>query len=1402
MTRFHEFDKSISLAMHSDQFILRRSLRGLRDAEKSGKPFDRALEKFTRLLTKSCEQRESRVKLIPPLTWDEQLPVCERRAEIADAIRDNQVVIVCGETGSGKSTQLPKIALELGRGVGGIIGHTQPRRIAARSIAARLAEELRCPLGQQVGYRIRFQDATGPNTLIRLMTDGIMLAETQADRFLDQYDTIIVDEAHERSLNIDFLLGYLKRLLPKRPDLRVIITSATIDAERFSDHFSSHGRPAPVMMVSGRTYPVEIRWRPLDSSDSNTESRSRNQPNDSAPEPRDWLDGVSDAVDELTEIDSGHILVFLPTERDIREAERRLSGRRYPGDSPKHATEIVPLYGKLSSGDQDKVFRACSHRRIVLATNVAESSLTVPGIRYVVDTGTARISRYSARSRMQRLPIEPISRASANQRAGRCGRVAPGVCIRLYSADDFAQREDFTAPEIQRTNLAQVILRTVSLQLGDIQEFPFLDPPKPTTVREGYRTLEELGALDADGRLTQIGKQMSRLPVDPRISRMILAAIDEHAVPEVLAIASALEIQDPRERPIEKQQAADEAHAQFKHRDSDFMTLLNLWDTWHERSHKLSGGQLRKWCQQNFLSWLRMREWVDVHRQLRELLSESDDDLMRKAGSLHPVNDRKNDFAAIHRALMTGLLANIAFQNVEGDYTGAGGNRLTLWPGSALHPKGPKWLVAAELVETSRRYARTVARIQPEWIEPLASHLISRDYFEPHWDPEAGNVMVFEKVSLWGMPIVPRRKITLARVNPAKSREMLIQHGLVEFGLLHGATDDEDSSDYDEEEAFLRRGQKARVRPGQAAPKSGSGTGGGNSGSKGRRPGGKGWGSDFPFLRHNHEILQQLREVQAKTRHHHLLPEDDVQFEFYASQIPEECVDRDRLRRWYHRISTRDNKLLQFDLNQFSDEAQRTEHARLFPESAQFGMMHLPLAYQLDPGSEADGVTVTVPQEGVGQLSESRLEWLVPGLLEQKVLALIRSLPKTLRTHFVPAPETATKVTAELDFGRGDLLTSLAARLSIFSGQKIDPREFDVSSLPDHLRFNIRIVDDDRKTVLEGRSLKDVRNQLLAQAQALLQAGSSAVGSSQPGSRTAATPAIAPEEQQWQRKGFMAWDFFDVPESIDIRRAGLVLKSFPSVHDDVTSVSLMLCQDPREATRELRTGLRRLIYLMEKKRLSSQVEHLPQVSQLRLLSSSIRGLEFVHHLALLMADRAYLGDQPLPRTRAAFDQTLKFGRNRVGLVAQEFVQLMPRLLEQYHEIRRALEKAKGPGWEFLLEDMKLQLGGLVHSTFLIDTPWPWLIQFPRYFQAIGVRLQRLTSGGLKTETSLARDFQPYLARYEQRLKDHQKTGRRDPMLEHFRWMLEEFRVSLFAQKLGTAISVSPTKLDEHWNKIE
>ena len=1410
MTQDADSAELIRNVMLRDQRALRDMQRGIQRLKREGKPADRLQRKFSALLQASLDLVQRRLQWRPRLEWDEDLPVTARREEIREAISQHQTVIVCGETGSGKSTQLPRILTDMGRGVSGLIGHTQPRRIAARSVATRIAEEMGCETGSEVGYRIRFRDISKDTTRILLMTDGILLAETRSDRLLEKYDTIIIDEAHERSLNIDFLLGYLKRILPRRPDLRLIITSATIDAQRFADHFATNSAPAPVIEVAGRTYPVEIRYR---GPDIEPDSDARDSDEDGAT-PQECL---VRAVDEVAAIDSGHILIFLPSERDIRETAELLGGRRYPGDTADRSTEVITLFGRLSMEDQARVFSPCPQRRIVLATNVAESSLTVPGIRYVIDTGTARISRYSARSRIQRLPVEPVSKASAAQRAGRCGRVGPGICIRLYSEQDFESREPFTAPEILRTNLAAVILRTRDLQLGRLEEFPFLDPPRPTHIREGIRTLEELGAVIPEdmpaesvesgpsrqqgtgrksgprrarpGDLTAIGRRMARFPVDPRISRILLAAVEENALPEVAAIASFLEVQDPRERPADRQQAADEAHRIFRHKDSDFLTILNLWDAWHHQRALLSGSKLRKWCRQHFLSWLRMREWADVHQQLLELLVNSDDAAAAVAAravlkqhrgrrrtvveisavesgqlAFPPAEERHNDFDSVHRSLMTGLLTNLGMKKHDGTWIGTGGRQLFLWPGSALFPKGSKWFVAAELVETSRRYARTLAKIQPGWIEPLAEHLLNREYFEPHWDADTGNVMICEKVSLQGLTIVARRKRLLAMHDLRLSREMLIRYGMVEFGLLFGRLPDEEGTAvYSEEERDIARG-RTRLRPGRNTEETATSFG---------------WGGDFPFLKHNHGVLQQLEEMQARSRTEQLMPADEVLFEFYDSRIPEDCGDRLSLKKWYQRACRSHPELLRFDINDFSDQKHRERQSRLFPETAVFGGLTLPLKYQLDPGRDADGVTLSLPAEALDQLHEQQLDWLVPGLLEQKVLALIRSLPKTLRRHFVPAPETAALVASDLEFGHGNLLQEIAVRLSRLCGESIPANEFTPSQIPDHLRFNIRVLADDQAIIAEGRDAVSVREQV---------AGNSKTNSLQ--------PQLPPEEQQWYRTGFRDWDFADIPAAIEVRRAGMKIRAFPSVRDDQDSVSLTLCRTSEEAQSVLQAGLRRLFLLTNTKRIRNQVDNLPGLSQLRLQASSIRGLRFSDEIAMLMTERAFLSGGDLPRTPQQFAKSSQLGRQRLGVVAQELTQFLPQLFRKYHETRRLLENTRGPGWQQIVENLKRQVNGLIHPHLFSQTPWPWLIQIPRYLTAVQVRIQRLNSGGLKTESSVDSRIQTLEQMVEEVQLRLERQNRTHPLLDHARWLIQEYRVQLGAQKLGTAVSVSEDRICE------
>lgn len=1294
-----ELELKISEAMLGDRHRLARQLHAIEQASRTGKPYDRNLARLNAELERSIARRQARRAAVPAITFDDELPISAKRDEIARTISRHQVVIVCGETGSGKSTQLPKICLELGRGVDGLIGHTQPRRIAARSVAARIAEELNSPLGQAVGFKVRFTDVTSPNTFIKLMTDGILLAESQHDRYLNRYDTLILDEAHERSLNIDFLLGYLKRLLPSRPDLKLIVTSATIDAERFSQHFAAAAGPAPVIQVSGRTYPVEVRHRPVEPDEETGEI--------------DVERGVLDAVNELARIGRGDMLLFMPTEQAIHAMAKALRGHKIPGDSPGRTTEVVPLYARLSTADQQRVFQSHPHRRIVIATNVAESSLTVPGIRFVIDPGTARISRYSARSKVQRLPIEPVSQASADQRKGRCGRVGPGICVRLFSEEDYQSRERFTAPEIQRTNLAAVILQTKALRFGEIEDFPFLDPPRPDAIRDGYRTLFELGAIDERHELTEIGRQLGRIPVDPRIGRVVLAAQQENCLNEVLIIASALEVQDPRERPLEKQQAADEAHVRFAHEESDFLSYLKLWDFFHQLKGELSRNQLRKACRQNFLSYNRMLEWMDVHRQLLQLVEEA---------KFKP-QARRDDYAAIHRALLTGFLSSVAFRSETHEYTVAGGGKANLWPGSAVFSAKPKWIVAAEVVETTRRYVRTVARINPAWIEPVGDHMLNRSYSDPHWDRASGSALAFEKVSLMGLTIVARRRVRYGPVKPAAARELLIQHGLVEG-------------------EFDTRG---------------------------------------PFLAHNLALLEEMEQLQAKVRRGDLLLGEEARYEFYDRRIPADCYDGPRLEKWRREAERKEPKLLFMSRRDLVRDDEVRSPAD-FPDTLSIREMRLPLEYRLEPGTEHDGITITVPKEGLHQLDPQRLGWLVPGLMEQKIIALIKSLPKPIRRNFVPVPETAKRVMRELRFGEGSLNASVAEVLGRISGSVVPASAFEESKLPDHLRINVRVIDAGGETLANSRDLGQLRAEFAAAAVAELE--------------TVVDPL-------WRRDRIMAWDFGDLPEQIELERGGMTLRAFPALLDQGESASLRLLDSPEHAARATRGGLLRLFAIAANRELRGQVAWLPQMDELRLLARSLPAVQpLEQQLVELIAARAFLDGQAVPRSEPEFRLQLKTGRARLGGAVHDVANLIAPLLEAHHQLQLALQAARPPQWRYVIEDIGEQLAHLIRPRFLVETPWEWLQHYPRYVGAMRLRLDKLAGPGLARDQRNFQQLEPFWRRYTELAERHAEQGTVDGELEQFGWMLEEFRVSLFAQELGTAISVSAKRLEQQWLRVD
>ena len=940
------------------------------------------------------ERRQRRLHNRPIVNFDSDLPVVQKRDEIAKAILENQVVILCGETGSGKTTQLPKICLEIGRGLDGLIGHTQPRRIAARSVAARIADELNSTLGQAVGYKIRFGDHAGPDTYIKVMTDGILLAEIQSDRILSQYDTIIIDEAHERSLNIDFLLGYLRQLLPKRPDLKVIVTSATIDPERFSKHFGD----APIISVTGRTYPVEVRYRPVKSEDPEEEDREQTH-------------AIVDAVAELSELGNGDILIFFSGEREIREAAEELRKHHPP------QTEILPLYARLSAAEQGRIFQPHAQQRIVLATNVAETSLTVPGIKYVIDTGFARLSRYSARSKVQRLPIEPISQASADQRKGRCGRVSEGVCIRLYSEADFLSRAQFTEPEVLRTNLAAVILQMKSARLGEIEHFPFIERPDSRLIRDGYLTLHELGAVTEENDLTPLGKQLGKLPVDPRLARMILAGNEGNCLSEVLIIAAALSVQDPRDRPQELQQVADEAHKQFISENGDFLTYLNIWDFFREKSKHLSNSQLRKQCKQQFLSYLRLREWHEVHHQLHTVAVEM---------GLRP-NSSDATPERIHCALLTGLLSNVGNKTDTAEYAGLRGGKFTLFPGSSLFSQKPKWVMAAELVETNRLYARTVAKILPEWIEAAAQHLIKKTYSEPHWDAQRGDVVASERIALKGLILVPYRNVSYGRIDPRSAREIFIH-----FALVEGE--------------FNTRSE---------------------------------------FFKHNQNLLAKAKLLQAKTRRNDLLADARKRFKFYDAVIPPHVYNTALFDRWRKDAEKEKPRLLFMNFSDVTRSDAGEIKPEDFPDKLEIGNLKVDLDYLHDTAKADDGITALVPLAILNQLPAGPFDWLVPGWLAEKIIEMIRTLPKPIRTRLVPAPESAAKAIAAINQG-SPFLPAVALQLGKLIGEVITPQTFDLTAIPSWLRMNFRILDAGGKTLAIGRDLAALRIQLGIQARKVL----------------------------------------------------------------------------------------------------------------------------------------------------------------------------------------------------------------------------------------------------------------------------------------------------------------------------
>jgi ATP-dependent helicase HrpA len=1246
---------------------------------------------------------QRRLANLPKPTYPDELPVVVRKDEIARAIQDNQVVIVSGETGSGKTTQLPKICLEIGRGVNGLIGHTQPRRIAARTVAARIAQELQSPLGHAVGYKVRFADKLSADTYIKLMTDGILLAETQGDRLLKTYDTIIIDEAHERSLNIDFLLGYLKGVLSKRPDLKLIVTSATIETERFSKHFAHFGTPAPVIEVSGRMYPVEYRYRPLEAVDEDEEEQ-------------DMEDAIVSVIDDLArERGGGDVLVFLPGEREIRETAEQLRKHHPKG------FEILPLYARLSFEEQDRVFKRGGLRRIVLATNVAETSLTVPGIRYVIDSGLARVNRYSWRNKVEQLQVEKISRASANQRAGRCGRLGPGVCVRLYAQDDHEARPEFTDPEILRSSLAAVILRMKSLRIGDVEDFPFIEPPGARMIADGYQLLAELGAVDEQNQLTQIGWQLAKFPIDPRIARMVLAAQRENCLREVLIIASALSIQDPRDRPFDKADAADRAQEQFQDERSDFLAYLKLWDFFGDAlKHKKSNRKLIDLMHEHFLSHRRMREWRDIHGQLGALVGDL---------GMHP-NEAEASYEQIHRALLAGLLGNIGLKSDDSaEYIGARDIKFLIFPGSVLRKSTPKWVMAAEIVETTRLYARNVARIVPDWIEPLAVHLVKRHYSDPHWDKERGMVMAYERVTLHGLTIVPRRRVHYGPINALEAREIFIHKALAAF-------------------EFETRGD---------------------------------------FFEHNRKLVRELKELENKARRRDVLVDEHTIYEFYDALIPEGIYNRAGFERW-RRDAEAANPQLLFLTREYLMRHAATEIAEeLFPDKLASNGADLKLRYRFDPGHTLDGVTLTVPLHLLNTLGETPFDWLVPGMLREKVTWAMKALPKGVRKHLFPLPEQVTAFLQSVDAdahpahqaSRSSFIESLRRFVQRRIGEPLPEKAWDEREMPAHLKMNFRVVDEAGRELAVGRDLLELKGQLGQAAQ--LTFGEQA-------------------DAGIERADIRAWDFGDLPGEIAFTRKGRRLTGYPALVDEGASVAIRLFDLKPAADEAMRGGVRRLLRIALKEQMrqleKGSVAFLQSALQLRNVATAD---ELREDLINAITDRAFLGDDPIPRSQKAFEAQRARARTRLPAVTEAATRLFATIAEEYQRVDARLAAVKGP-LARPAADIRAQLSRLIYKGFFSATPWERLAELPRYLKAMQMRLDKYGNSP-ERDAKHMQSIADLTKRLDERMELQRKAGVADPRLDEFRWSLEELRVSLFAQELKTPYPVSYKRMEKMWNAL-
>ncbi|EHH3080714.1 ATP-dependent RNA helicase HrpA [Vibrio vulnificus] len=1277
--------KALSQCLIKDRFRLSKRIAG---ASKINKESARnaVFDEIALDIAKSMMEVEQRSRHQPKIEYPEILPVSQKKDDIADAIAHHQVVIVAGETGSGKTTQLPKICAELGRGKFGLIGHTQPRRLAARSVANRIAEEMETQLGDFVGYKVRFNDQISENTQIKLMTDGILLAEIQHDRFLNQYDTIIIDEAHERSLNIDFILGYLKELLPRRPDLKVIITSATIDPERFSNHFGG----APIIEVSGRTYPVETRYRPLGGETEDD---------------RDQLEGIFDAVDELCDEGLGDILIFMNGEREIRDTADALAKRKLKD------TEIVPLYARLSAGEQNKIFQPHTGRRIVLATNVAETSLTVPGIKYVIDPGTARISRYSYRTKVQRLPIEPVSQASANQRKGRCGRVQEGICIRLYSEDDFNSRPEFTDPEILRTNLASVILQMTALGLGDIEAFPFVEAPDKRNILDGVRLLEELGAINSNAndpkkRLTAVGKQLARLPIDPRLARMVLEAPRLGCLKEVMIIAAALSIQDPRERPSDKQQSADDKHRRFYHEDSDFLTFVNLWNHIQKQQKALSGNQFRRQCKDDYLNYLRVREWQDVYFQIHQSMREMEFKLNSEPGS----------YDAVHSAILTGLLSHIGMKDQEkNEYHGARNARFHIFPGSGLFKKQPKWVMSAELVETSKLWGRIIAKIQPEWIEPLAKHLIKRSHSEPHWSKKQAAVMAYEKVMLYGIPIVPKRLVNYGNIDASVSREIFIRSALVEGD----------------------------------------------------------WETKHAFFKQNRKLLLEVEELEHKSRRRDILVDDEELFQFYDQRVGTEVVSGRHFDTWWKQASKKEPELLNFEKEMlFKGDASHVTDLD-YPNFWHQNGLKLKLSYQFEPGDDSDGVTVHIPLPILNQIDPAGFDWQIPGLRHELVVSLIKSLPKTLRKNFVPAPNYADAFLSRVTAMEMPLLDALEKELRRMTGATVLREDWKLDQVPDHLKVTFRAVDERNRKLKEHKDLHELKESLKEKVQETL-------------SKVA--------DDDIEQQGLHTWSFGELPQVYQQKRGGYQVKAFPALVDNKDSVEIKLYETEQEQISAMQAGQRRLILLNVPSPIKYLHANLPNKSKLGLYFNPYgKVLDLIDDCIACGVDKLIEEQGGLVWEPEKFEALKEHVRAELGDTVVDIAKQVETILTTAFNINKKLKGKIDFTMAFALSDIKAQIEGLIFKGFATECGWKRLPDILRYMKAIERRMEKLPIDPNKDRL--------HMLKIESVVKDYKELLNKIPKglavpenVKEIRWMIEELRVSFFAQQLGTPYPVSDKRV--------